>query len=74
MQHQDVGARGDFLTAAKLQSELIAMRGLSLKCPWSEEEGSLSLMPKMCGKLGCGSDFLPPFCGQPQQDGNTVQS
>lgn len=52
MQDQDAGARGDFLTAAKLQSELITMSGLSLKCPWSEQEGRLFLMPEMCREVG----------------------
>lgn len=48
MQHQDDGARGDFLTAAKLQSELIATSGLSLKCPWSEQKGK----PSWCKEAG----------------------
>lgn len=39
MQHQDARARGDLLTAARLQSEQSTTSGLPLKCPWSEQEG-----------------------------------
>lgn len=60
MQHQDAGAREDLLTTAKLQSKLITTNGLSLKCPWSEQEGRLSDAWSVQGSWGADPTFSHP--------------